>query len=102
MPAITPIDSNNRIKAAGKRLIAGSGKEEDYVVLQNWRARHQHPLDIYEKNLCNTINVFPIDRGNVSQRLKREEAIVNKLKRESYGPLKNVRHRRMSMCIPNS
>ena len=71
------------VNSAGRKIAAGQGDDGDYRIFNNWRACHSYPLNTFQANLRSKINRLKIKNAIVSQRIKREESIAEKLKRET-------------------
>ncbi|WP_334011868.1 RelA/SpoT domain-containing protein [Burkholderia cepacia] len=95
MDWIEPEYSRERVNAAGRSLVEGIIPDrggdvidlrgideyiEAMVIMSNWRASHQFPLNTFKINLRD--RAIKIDDGAfVAQRLKRATSIIDKLKR---------------------
>jgi hypothetical protein len=76
--------TSSRVRAAGKRIVAGSPTPEDIEVLENFRAAHAYVLNTFQMNARR--HSAGTER-TLGQRLKRRATIVDKLRREPSMPL---------------
>jgi ppGpp synthetase/RelA/SpoT-type nucleotidyltranferase len=83
-----PENSRERVNAAGRALVEGMGDKleyadrylDAYVVMSNWRASHQFPLNTFKINLRERAKSID-EHAFVAQRLKRAPSIIAKLSR---------------------
>ncbi|MCA8426389.1 RelA/SpoT domain-containing protein [Burkholderia seminalis] len=95
MAWVEPEFSRERVNVAGRRLVTGIAARRDdgalhfedvnayleaTVVMSNWRASHQFPLNTFKINLRDRA-IRIDDAAFVAQRLKRATSIIEKLKR---------------------
>ncbi|MCO1341920.1 RelA/SpoT domain-containing protein [Burkholderia multivorans] len=95
MAWVEPEFSRERVNAAGRRLVEGvrfpddglhiqHADLEEYfeatMIMSNWRASHQFPLNTFKINLRDRA-IRIDDAAFVAQRLKRATSIIDKLKR---------------------
>ncbi len=78
----------SEVNRAGKILISENASEEDkensMKILDNWRASHSYPMQVFKKRL--KISAEAIDKKSFTvQRLKRVPAILSKLERSYDG-----------------
>lgn len=76
---IFPAYSKSRVNNAGKAVRQGKASEQDFLVIENWRASHTHVLNTFQANLRGRTKNENII---VAQRLKRRTTIFDKLARE--------------------
>lgn len=81
MDRVKPEYDRMDVNSAGRKIAAGQGDDGAYSVFNNWRACHGYPLNTFQANLRGKIKRLKINNTIVSQRIKREESIVEKLKR---------------------
>lgn len=82
--------SKTRIRKAGKALrsmwdgeeLWGPDHDEHRLVMENWRSCHAYPLLKAYMGLLSRVRTCGIDEANVTQRLKRQPTIIDKLSRE--------------------
>lgn len=78
---ISPEYTKNRVKQAGQNVRRGMATPEDLLVIENWRAAHNHVLNswqaILRKRCKGRLKVV------FAQRLKRRNTIFDKLSREN-------------------
>ncbi|AOJ95279.1 hypothetical protein WK22_20230 [Burkholderia multivorans] len=94
MAWVEPEFSRERVNAAGRRLVEGvrfpddglhiqHADLEEYfeatMIMSNWRASHQFPLNTFKINLRDRA-IRIDDAAFVAQRLKRATSIIDKLK----------------------
>jgi len=84
--------SNKQIKRAGD-VLAGRDTSITYLtameIMNNWRSFHSYPLNVIGMNLRQMAHKFS-ENVLISQRLKRVESIVNKLKLFDIMPLSSM------------
>lgn len=76
---IRPEYSVTRVNKAGKNVREGTHNFDDLIVIENWRACHNHILNAWQATLrgrCKNKDII------FAQRLKRRKTIFDKLKRE--------------------
>lgn len=76
---IKPHYSRNQVNKAGKNIRNKNYSVDDLVIINNWRAAHNHILNTWQKNLRNRITN---KKTIFAQRLKQKKTILNKLKRQ--------------------
>lgn len=74
---IEPSVSKNAVRKAGKRFREGGEGQEDFGVLNQWRAAHGYIINTFQANLRGRTKGQHIQ---VAQRLKRANTIVDKLR----------------------
>ncbi|NCC21594.1 MAG: (p)ppGpp synthetase [Alphaproteobacteria bacterium] len=84
---IYPQYSNTRINNAGKKVRDGVECLDDLVIIENWRASHNHVLNTWQASLRNRIRSKDVV---FAQRLKRRITIFDKLRREPTMALSNM------------
>lgn len=74
---VKPLHSRKRVKKAGDNIRDDKATDEDYKVLDNWRASHAHVLNTFQANLRGRTR-----KTNflVGERLKRRVTIIDKLR----------------------
>lgn len=76
---IEPEHSKSRVNQAGDSIREETATPEDMLVIENWRASHNHILNSWQATLRNRCK----GKGIIfAQRLKRRSTIFNKLQRE--------------------
>jgi len=84
--------SNKQIKRAGN-VLAGRDDSMSYAeameVMNNWRSFHSYPLNVIQMNLRQMAHKYSQD-VLISQRLKRVDSIINKLKIFTIMPLSSM------------
>lgn len=73
-----PGGSKTRVTKAGDRVRADLASEQDYAVIEEWRAAHRYVLNTFQSILRNRTRGRSI---TVAQRHKRKRTIFNKLRR---------------------
>ena len=73
-----PGGSKSRVNKAGAKIRAGAAADEDYAVIDDWRAAHRHVLNTFQAILRNRTRG---SRISVAQRHKRRSTIFGKLTR---------------------
>jgi ppGpp synthetase/RelA/SpoT-type nucleotidyltranferase len=76
-----PGGSRKRVNKAGDRVREGAETNEDYAVINEWRAAHRHVINTFQASLRQRAKVAG-DGIHVGQRLKRLNTILDKLERE--------------------
>jgi putative GTP pyrophosphokinase len=75
----SPRFSKGAVDRAGQRIAAGSERDEDFEILENWRASHANILNTFKTLLYNRARGMNVQ---IAQRLKRRPTIIDKLDRE--------------------
>lgn len=85
MSGVVPKFSKKEVERAGKRLASFDGARDDstmfqaFEVLEYWKSAFQGPIDEMNGVLKGLLPRYP--SANMASRIKRNEAIVNKLRR---------------------
>ncbi|AKQ29919.1 RelA/SpoT domain-containing protein [Acinetobacter baumannii] len=79
------VPGTNVLRRAGAALISDTAtqveKIEAYNILNNWRALHSYPIDVFQKNIRSKCTQLKFRDFTVAQRLKRMPSIISKLQR---------------------
>lgn len=73
-----PGGSRSRVNRAGENVRAGTASDEDFQVIDEWRAAHSAAINTFQAFLRNRTRGTDIV---VAQRLKRKTTIIDKLRR---------------------
>jgi putative GTP pyrophosphokinase len=81
MPYQEPPANKSAVRRAGQAICAGTATEDDYLLVDRWRAAHGYVINTFQAWLKGHINKreYYIE---FAQRLKRRNTVIDKLKRK--------------------
>jgi ppGpp synthetase/RelA/SpoT-type nucleotidyltranferase len=75
-----PPSSKTQVRNAGRAVAEGRATQEDYDLVDQWRAAHSYVLNTFKVWFRRRIDNSPI-RAEFAQRLKRRNTVIDKLQR---------------------
>lgn len=81
MAFTVPPESKSRVRQAGKCIADGTATDEDFALVDQWRAAHSYVINTFKVWLRRKIEASKID-AEFAQRLKRRNTVIDKLKRK--------------------
>jgi len=97
----TDVDAAGDILSHGIDSVGDSQREDTLRVINNWRAAHAYPLNIFQMTLRNRTRQID-SQGIVAQRIKRLSSIEDKLGRYDWLKLSNMQDIAGCRVIVNS
>lgn len=81
MVFITPPDSRSKVRNAGKAIADDKATNEDFALIDQWRASHSYVINTFKVWLRRKIEASNIE-AEFAQRLKRRNTVIDKLRRK--------------------
>lgn len=81
MPFTQPPASKTQVRNAGRAVAEGRATDQDYDLIDQWRAAHSYVLNTFKVWFRRRIEHSPI-KAEFAQRLKRRNTVLDKLQRQ--------------------
>ncbi|MFN3321713.1 MAG: hypothetical protein ACK43M_23555, partial [Allorhizobium sp.] len=81
MAFTVPPQSKAAVRQAGKAIADGVAAEQDYALVDQWRASHSYVINTFNVWLRRKIDASKIN-AEFAQRLKRRNTVIDKLRRK--------------------